>query len=157
LAMQDSRDEVKDGEIERSGPVPPSSSLVHGAGDGLIAPSPFEAQVQKVFMGQDGLRPIWRFAFYLITVRALRFCLHAVIYYAWLDTGVLWLQAAVELGLCVVAMLPALAMSRIEHRPFGSYGLPFRQAFGRLFWTGALWGFGAITLLLLALHGANAF
>ena len=97
-------------------------------------------------MGQNGLRPIWCFVFYLITFRVLRFCLHAFIYYAWPDTGVLWLQAAVELGLAIVAILPAVAMSRIEHRPFGIYGLPLRQAFGKLFWYGALWGFGSITI-----------
>ena len=37
------------------------------------------------------------------------------------------------------------------------YGLPLHRAFGKLFWYGALWGIGAITLLLLALHGAHAF
>jgi membrane protease YdiL (CAAX protease family) len=48
-------------------------------------------------------------------------------------------------------------MSRIEQRTFGHYGLPLRHAFGKLFWFGALWGFGSITILLLALHGANVF
>ena len=44
-----------------------------------------------------------------------------------------------------------------EKRPFGRYGLPMRQAFGKLFWFGTLWGFGSITILLVALHVAHAF
>jgi membrane protease YdiL (CAAX protease family) len=152
-------DERKAGELAR--PIPPSAlpGIVPGAGADyrLIAPSGFEGWVQKIFMGQDGLRPIWRLAFYLITFRVLRFCLRAFIYYGWPDTGLLWLQAAAELGLAIVAIVPALAMSRIEHRPFGCYGLPLRHAFGKLFWLGVLWGFGSITLLLLALYGASAF
>jgi uncharacterized protein len=152
-------DERKDADFAGSSPASAPSNMVPGAGTeyGLTALSPFEGWVQKIFMGQDGLRPVWRFAFYLITFRMLRFCLGAFIYYAWPDTGTLRLQAAVELGLAIVAILPALAISRVEHRPFGGYGLPMRQAFGKLFWFGALWGFGAITILLLALHGAHAF
>jgi uncharacterized protein len=151
--------ERKDGELASSGPASAPSSIVPSAATdyGLFAPSPFDARVQKIFIGQDGLRPIWRFVFYLITFRVLRFCLHAFIYYAWPDTGVLWLQAGVELGLAILAIVPAIAMSRIERRPFGCYGLPLRQAFGKLFWVGVLWGFGSITILLLALHEANSF
>jgi membrane protease YdiL (CAAX protease family) len=156
--MNESKDEEhKDGESSTPDSAP--SSIVPAAGPdyGLLAPSPFEEWVQKIFIGQDGLRPVWRLAFYLITFRVLRFCLGAFIYYAWPDTGTLRLQAAVELGLAIVAIVPALAMSRIEHRPCKCYGLPLRQAFGKMFWFGALWGFGSITILLLALHGANAF
>ena len=153
------RHEVVEGEVSSVSPVSSiTSSVVPAAVDHALAtPSHLDGWVQKVFMGQNGLRPVWCFVFYLITFRALRFCLHAFIYYAWPDTGVLWLQTAVELGLAIIAILPAVAMSRIEHRPFGIYGLPLHRAFGKLFWYGALWGFGAITLLLLALHGAHAF
>ncbi len=151
-------DEPKDSKLDNRDRASAVPSIVSGAGTdyGLLTPSPFEARVQKIFIGPDGLRPVWRFTFYLLAFRVLRFCLRAFIYYAWPDTGLLWLQAAVELGLAIVAVVPALALSRIEHRPFARYGLPLGHAFGKLFWMGALWGFGSMTILLLALHGANA-
>src|SRR5258708_20851324 len=37
-----------------------------------------------------------------------------------------------------------VAMSLLEGRSFGDYGLPLRGAFGNLFWHGAFFGLGAI-------------
>jgi hypothetical protein len=50
----------------------------------------------------------------------------------------------------------ALVMGKVEHRKLGEYGLPWREALGRDFWKGSLWGFLAISGALLAmflLHG----
>jgi len=80
-----------------------------------------------------------------------------LIYYSSPNLGELRLQAVAYVGLAVAAMASALVMGRIENRPFGSYGLPLRHAFGKLFWLGSLWGFVSLTLLLLALRGASAF
>jgi hypothetical protein len=55
------------------------------------------------------------------------------------------------------ALLPAMVMGRFEGRSIGDFGLPVRQAFGKLFWEGAVWGLAAITLLLVALRIAHAF
>lgn len=62
----------------------------------------------------------------------------------------------------------AIVMSRIERRPFGEYGLPWRGTFGRNFWQGALFGLLEISAVLgiiaalggyrfgdLALHGSE--
>jgi len=136
---------------------PPSASTGSDSGYDLIKPSPFEVRVQKIFVGPDGLRPVWRFVLYLLMFRALRFCLHILIYYALPDVGQLWVQIAAELGLAIVAVAPALLMGRIENRSFGCYGLPLRNVFGKLFWAGTLWGFVSITMLLLALRAANVF
>jgi hypothetical protein len=45
----------------------------------------------------------------------------------------------------------------VERRPWDIYGLPRREAFGKLFWVGALWGFASITLLLGAMYGMRLF
>ena len=66
-------------------------------------------------------------------------------------------RPAVELGLAIVALLPALLMSRIEHRPFGVLWSAAAPGFWQTVLVRRLWGFGSITILLLALHGANAF
>jgi len=61
-----------------------------------------------------------------------------------------------EGALLLGAMLPAFLMGYIEGRSVDDYGLPRRQAFGKLFWFGALWGLAAITVLLIAMRGAQA-
>ena len=119
--------------------------------------SPFDDRVQKIFIGPDGLRPIWRFALYLLLYLGLRFILRLLIYYAFPPMGRLWFQITVELGFAIIALAPALVMSRIENRPFGISGLPWRNAFGRYFWIGALWGIASLSILLLALHGTHVF
>jgi membrane protease YdiL (CAAX protease family) len=62
-----------------------------------------------------------------------------------------------ELGACSAALIAALILARIEGRRWRAYGLPVRGAFSRLFGVGAIWGFLAITLLLLALCVLGAF
>jgi membrane protease YdiL (CAAX protease family) len=141
----------------REGPTPPDHALpsVHPV---LIRPSPFEERVQKVFIGPAGLRPVWRFALYIILWRGLRFLLGAVVYH--LGSHVhpaIWLDMIEESGRFVAVAIPAFIMARIELRPFSAYGLSARDAFGKLFWKGAVWGLASITILLLALRGAGAF
>src|SRR5258708_1140313 len=46
------------------------------------------------------------------------------------------------------ALSAAWAMSRLEGRRFGEYGLPGRAAFGKLFWQGALFGLVEISSVL---------
>jgi len=53
--------------------------------------------------------------------------------------------------------LPGFLMARIEGINVDEYGLPRRQAFGRMFWLGAVWGLASITTLMLALRGVHAF
>jgi uncharacterized protein len=74
-------------------------------------------------------------------------------------TPKLWGQFLSEVILAVSAIAPAFGMAAIENRPFGDYGLPGRIGWGRIFWTGALVGPLALSLLLLVLHwlGCLAF
>lgn len=48
-------------------------------------------------------------------------------------------------------------MGIIERRELRYYGLPLRQAFGRKFCTGCLWGFAAMSVLLLTLRASHNF
>src|ERR1044071_8115920 len=52
----------------------------------------------------------------------------------------LWGELFAEIVFAVSAIAPALLISAIEDRPFALYGLPPRHVFGKLFWTGVLWG-----------------
>jgi uncharacterized protein len=156
-------DEPRDREPCQPNDTPPACPAPQIVSDSrsdhkLIRPSPFEGRVDKIFVGPDGLRPIWRFFLYLLLYGGLRLCLLVLIRDALPDLRpILWLQIIAELGLAIVALAPALFMARVESRPFDCYGLPLRHAFGKLFWAGALWGMVSLTTLLLALHAVNAF
>jgi len=45
----------------------------------------------------------------------------------------------------------AVAMSQLEGRTLGEYGLPLRGAFGKLFWQGALFGLAEISAVIAAI------
>ena len=48
-------------------------------------------------------------------------------------------------------------VSRIEKRSLGEYGIPPRQAFGKRFWEGCIWGFAMLTAILLLLNVSGHF
>jgi CAAX protease family protein len=69
------------------------------------------------------------------------------------DEVVLYLvDHLIELAAIVVY---SLAAARLEGRPFGSFGLPWRQALSRPAWVGAGAGLVSLTALMLALRAAG--
>jgi uncharacterized protein len=68
---------------------------------------------------------------------------------------VLWQEMYQEFALFLGALLPAFLMARLEERPVDDYGLPLRQAFGKMFWLGTVWGLAAITVLLIVMRGLH--
>jgi membrane protease YdiL (CAAX protease family) len=60
----------------------------------------------------------------------------------------------------IMAFFVALAtwiVSRKENRPLDDYGIPLRQAFGRRFWEGTVWGFAMLSAILLILRLSGHF
>ncbi len=127
-----------------------------------------EDRIASAFAGPRGIRAGWRWLIFL----AILFGCATVLVIICTAIGLLNLRGgqatgavftaptvAVEEAIFVISMFIAAAiMAKIEKRPMGQYGLPLRQAFGRLFWLGILWGFVAITatlVLIAALHGFN--
>src|SRR4029434_5980301 len=68
-------------------------------------------------------------------------------------------QAALlsETSVLAALLLSAALMSRIEKRSFSDYALPGRGIFGRQFWQGAIWGFIALSALLLLMNLGHGF
>ncbi len=130
---------------------------------GLRGPSPdFSASVQPsyvhtVFLGPQGLRAGWGLAFYIAMFYPLQFIVSR--WAGSLDLGAsgLWSMMLEEFGLLLAAVIPAIILRRIEGRPWGVYGLPARPAFEKLFWSGMVWGFASITLLLATMYGLRVF
>ena len=54
-------------------------------------------------------------------------------------------------------VLATWIVSRMEKRPLDDYGIPPRQAFGKRFWEGSVWGFAALSALLLILRLSGHF
>jgi uncharacterized protein len=112
---------------------------------------------RTLFLGPDGLRPGWGFVFYVAMFYLLQ---EVAVDLAWsrnFGAGGLWSELLAEFGILVAAVIPSLILAKVERRAWGSYGLPLRSALGKLFWAGAVWGFAAVTLLLLGLRGLHVF
>lgn len=60
-------------------------------------------------------------------------------------------------ALFAAAILAALLLGRFEGRSLPAFGLPWRGAFGKRFWWGALWGGVALSALLGAIAAAGSF
>lgn len=136
-----------------------TGTAVDGAATPSFAAATQPSYAHTLFFFRDGhrdcLRVGWGFSFYVLT-----FCLLqrvAGVLVGARNLGALRAATALEFAFFVAAAIPALVLARIEHRRWGAYGLPLRQAFGKLFWVGAGWGFTGITLLLVVLHGLHVF
>jgi membrane protease YdiL (CAAX protease family) len=140
--------------------------MTDGSNEVEVAQSPvavpeFAAATQPsyartLFLGPDGLRPGWGFAFYVAMFYPLQ-VLAGGLSAGDVRASGLWTILLQEFGMLVAAVIPALVLARVERRPWRVFGLPGGQAFGRLFWMGTVWGFCAMTLLMFALYGAHAF
>lgn len=134
----------------------PAADRAGGAGpdfSGSITPS----YVRTVFLGPDGLRPGWGFAFYVVSFLFLQRIASELAWSHNLGASGLWPMLLEELLNFLAALVPAVALSFMEHRSWGAYGLPLDRAFGKRFWVGLVWGFAAVTLLITALYGVRAF
>ena len=112
---------------------------------------------RTLFFDSDGLRPGWGFALYVIMFYALQ---RIAVELAWardLGSSGLWSTLLEEIGDFLAAVTPSIVLGRIERRPWSTYGLPLRKVLGPQLWIGALWGFSAITALMLSLAAAHCF
>ena len=112
---------------------------------------------RTLFLGPDGLRPGWGFAFYVVMFYTLQ---KIAVDLAWArDFGFsgLWSSLLEEFGNFLAAVIPSLVLCRIERRHWRAYGLPGSEVFRKSFWQGISWGIGAITVLMLGLYGTHCF
>jgi uncharacterized protein len=114
--------------------------------------------IRNIFIGPSGIRAGWRLVLYLLIAAGISFVLQFILQ-PWHAHGAarLWQQFVQQGMLLLGVVVAAFVMARIEKRPFGDYGLPRRQAFGKLFCVGCVWGLLAITFLLVAIRGLHGF
>jgi membrane protease YdiL (CAAX protease family) len=116
---------------------------------------------ERILEGPRGVRVLWRILLYLSTGLGVFYLT------LWFGTSFfreplrgaapLWSAMYQEMAFLLAAIAPSFLMASVEGRRFDDYGLPRNQAFGKLFWLGALWGLVAITALLIVLRGSQVF
>jgi membrane protease YdiL (CAAX protease family) len=127
--------------------------------------------LSKIFSDTEGLRVGWRLLLYVVITVVFFLGLKTLLMQFYRSTpGKFSFESLLfsEMIGFISAFGAAVVMSFLEHRPVGCYGLPVQQAFGKLFWQGALLGFLEISAVIgliyafggysfgpLALHGAQ--
>jgi membrane protease YdiL (CAAX protease family) len=109
-----------------------------------------------------GLRAGWRLLIYAAFVAGLGFGGGVVLRpfvrlsHGVFSPGYLFIQEAFGFSVIFAA---AVIMARIERRSAGVYGLPLRDAFGKLFWQGCVIGLVEVSVLigLIAAFGGYSF
>jgi membrane protease YdiL (CAAX protease family) len=114
-----------------------------------------------VFTGPQGLRAGWGILLYLAVVQGLGVLLYLILKatvglpdHLGFTPGVIIVGEAIQLAF---ALAGTAILGRIEKRPLAAYGIPLRQAFGRLFWEGALWGFLSISAVIALMASAGGY
>ena len=120
--------------------------------------------MKTIFIGPGGIRAGWRllifFAIVVAEAAIIGVIAHAVnpkfgnVRVKMMTPGV---TAGFEVFTLVITLGAAYVMSKIERRPFGIYGMPWRSAFGGRFWRGVLVGFVAISGVLGAIAAFRGF
>lgn len=117
----------------------------------------------NMFFGPRGLRAGWRVALFLLLVIAIGALLNLLFVLILHKPG---REASITAGPVILSgmgnvltvLIALVVLARIDGTSVASYGFPLRSAFGSRFWVGAVWGFGALSLLLLGiklLHGVD--
>ena len=144
-------------DLESNEAAEPASTPTHPApGPDFSAAIP-TSYARTVFLGPDGLRPGWGFAFYVVMFLGLQ---RLAVDLAWSrDFGYsnLWSMLLEEFGNLIAAVIPSFLLAKVERRSWGVYGLPPKRAFGKLFWIGSSWGFAAISLLMITMYSLHGF
>jgi CAAX protease family protein len=122
----------------------------------------FEHFITQAFVGSGGIRAGWRVTIFLAIFVGLIACLSFIartVFHVNPATGSLEALTMVhnEAVAFFVVLFVGWLMSRIERRRIADYGLPLRRAFRSQFWLGVLFGFAALTVLLVSMKLADVF
>ena len=143
-----------------SGSEPPRSD---DAAPQIAPPHSRRFLLESIFLSPNGVRAGWRAALFvalfllLISIggEALRLLhLFVLVQAGPITPSILGAQEGLAV-LCAIAA--ALIMGGLERRPFGDYGIPLTQAFGKNFWLGTVWGIAAITALMLVIRAFGGY
>lgn len=122
----------------------------------ISAPKP----ENPIFQGRSLLFCLLRIFMYVAMSIAIAFVLQSILFSLFLPDRYLYSakNLVIAEGSSLAGALAAgLAMSRLEGRSFGEYGLSARGAFGKLFWQGMLFGIVEISAVVGAIAARGAY
>lgn len=126
------------------------------------APPPPPSTANVIFMGPNGLRAGWRLTIFFAQLFALAFLIGLIArhFLHGQQPGPAdgYLSTILSEGATFsVVLFASFVMAKIENRTLADYGLPWRNAFRGKFWEGMVWGFLALSALLLSLRAAGVY
>jgi membrane protease YdiL (CAAX protease family) len=129
-----------------------------------VPPSTERSMLRSVFFNSVELRAGWRFLIFVAILACLVIALNVIGHHFGagknqgptkeLTVPLLLIFDGITFGFVLLA---SFIMSRIEKRKLGAYGLPLRRGTVRNFAIGAVWGFGALTVLLAVFWMAHGY
>jgi membrane protease YdiL (CAAX protease family) len=129
------------------------------SGAPLNAPAAEPSRWRHVFFGPVRLRAGWRLALFVFVSTVLG-AVGDVAIAALIPRGGDWTPGAlagVELLTFGVAVVTTAFLARVDGLPFARFGLAWNLAFGERFWEGAIWGFGAVAVLVAGIAALGGY
>ncbi|HKD51437.1 MAG TPA: type II CAAX endopeptidase family protein [Candidatus Acidoferrum sp.] len=121
-------------------------------------------RARNIFLGPLGLRSGCRLLIFLAIVTALQALFQKIVEVILRARGIVppeGLYAIVFLVQDAITLIGVViatwVMARWEHRRLSSYGLPGKNAFGRRFWEGAVFGYASVSVLILLIFLAGGY
>ncbi len=117
---------------------------------------------KSIFLGPRELRAGWRLVIFIAMFAVLLVATHFLLgplLRKYLGPGgfTVTTVAVSDLLQFGIVLIASLIMARFERRSLADYGLPFRFIFGKLFWTGALWGFVMLSFIVAMMGATHAY
>lgn len=121
-------------------------------------------RVKSVFLGPMGVRSGWKVMIFLGIVLAVQAILQEIVLLILRARGIVAPEGLYALFFLVSDTISLIGvviatgiMARWERRKFTDYGLPGKNAFGRRFWEGAIFGYTGVSLLILVIFLAGGY
>lgn len=127
----------------------------------LTPAAPQESGLRFIFSGPGGVRAGWRLLIFL-AVLALFFSAGAIFLQPRIarrlgtDFSAPNLIIGETITFCFLLIATAI-MGKFERRTLAGYGLPFRLILRKQFWTGALWGFVMLSVIVGLMDASHAY
>jgi len=141
--------------------TPPETSEPASTAAATMPSAPATTGLHWIFAGPDGIRAGWRLLMFVAIAAVFAMILAMPLFlFSWRPASGRSGPVSTILGDAIpflALLLAARVMGAIEGRTLAHYGLPVAGAFGKRFWQGAVWGFVALTALLLATFLARGF
>lgn len=127
----------------------------------FLAPQEPPGSLHRIFLNEKGLRAGWRLLVFLAIFAACMAILasfaHGLLPSKQLPQFKPQHLVLTEGMLVLSALVAAAIMGAIEKRSFADYALPLRSTLGLKFWQGVVWGWIAMTGLLLLIYYYRGF